>query len=83
MFWHNVEGLVVLILKGVMQTTTYYNKYIIGLALFPLTDMQTPPLKSIPSQKVIMNGAECLNRTGKIIKKFSDFYFSSPHQKME
>ena len=27
--------------------------------LFPLTDMQTPPLKSVPSQKVIMNGAEC------------------------
>ena len=29
------------------------------LGLFPLTDMQTPPLKSVPSQKVIMNGAEC------------------------
>ena len=26
--------------------------------LFPLTDMP-PPLKSVPTQKVIMNGAEC------------------------
>ena len=30
---------------------------IIGCVL--MTDMQTPPLKSVPYQKVIMNGAEC------------------------
>ena len=43
-----------------------------------------PPPKKDHLKKVVMNGAECSeNKTGKIIKKFSDFYFSSYHRKLE
>ena len=42
---------------------------------FPLTDMQTP----LPSEVVetLWKMRNVLNRMGKIIKKFSEFYFSS------
>ena len=34
-----------------------------------------PPFKSVPYQRVIVMVRSVLNRTGKIIEKFSDFYF--------
>ena len=40
--------------------------------------MQIPP--SLKSGGNFMKGAEC--RTGKIMKKFSDFYFASYHRKL-
>ena len=40
-----------------------------------MTDMQTPPLKSVPSQKGIMNGAECSEYNGKNNKKILRFLF--------
>ena len=40
-----------------------------------MTDMQTPPLKSVPSQVVIMNGAECSEYNGENNKKILRFLF--------
>ena len=41
-----------------------------------------PPPKRIASKKWLWMVRSVLNRTGKIIKKFSDFYFSSYHRKL-
>ena len=40
-----------------------------------MTDMQTPPLKSVPYQKVIVNGEECSESNGKNNKKILQFLF--------
>ena len=40
------------------------------------------PSKRITSKKLLWMVRSVLNRTGKIIKKFSDFYFSSYHRKL-
>ena len=45
----------------------------------PIMDMLPPPLRSGEN---FMKGAECAEQNGKIIKKFSDFYFSSYHRKL-
>jgi len=46
------------------------------------TDMQTTPLKSVPYQKVIVNGVKCSEYNVKNNEKFSDFFFSSYHRKL-
>ena len=40
-----------------------------------MSDMKTPPLKSVPYQKVIVNGAECSESNGKNNKKILRFFF--------
>ena len=51
-----------LIQKGLMTGSFSYVYLFIHInmcGLFPLTDMQTPPLKKDHLKKVVMNGAEC------------------------
>ena len=66
------ENLTILYIQHASEIIDIYP----DLGLFPLTDMQTPPpLKSVPSQKVIMNGAECSESNGKNNKKILRFLF--------
>ena len=43
--------------------------------LCPNDGYADPPLKSVPYQKVIVNGAQCSESNGKNNKKFLRFFF--------